>query len=279
MNYREQALSFSCQGEQLVGILSLPRQPATRALLLVVGGPQYRAGSHRQFTALARGLAAQGTAVLRFDYRGMGDSGGAARDFQQVDADLRAALDQLCAADPAIRDVVIWGLCDAASAALFYAAGDARVSGLVLLNPWVRTKAGLAKATLKHYYRARLADPLLWKKILSGRFNPAAAAHSLLRLCGAALQRPAPSAPQLSLPERMQDGLARFPGKVLLIVSGNDLTAQEFLDMAAASPSWQRLLAAPRVQRRTLAEADHTFSRRVWKDQVVDWTNAWLRSW
>lgn len=285
MEYREEVRRFSCAGDALYGILSLPAAPARRAVLVVVGGPQYRVGSHRQFTLLARGLAAQGFATLRFDYRGMGDSEGAMRDFEAVGEDLRAAVDDLFAAVPGVEEVVIWGLCDGASAALFYAAGDARVSGLVLLNPWVRTSGGHAKATIKHYYRARLFDPALWKKILRGQFNPGAAAAAFLRTAGAAFGKgkdegkDGQAGAGAALPERMQAGLARFQGRVLLIISGADLTAQEFLDTAAGSAQWQALLAAPRVSRQTLAEADHTFSRRAWKDQVLDWTGAWLRSW
>ncbi len=63
-----------------------------------------------------------------------------------------------------------------------------------------------------------------------------------------------------------------FQGRVLFIFSSADLTAQEFLDMCKASPSWQRLLAKPSVQQHTLDGADHTFSRRAWRDQVADWT-------
>ncbi|GGZ08924.1 hydrolase 1, exosortase A system-associated [Pseudoduganella plicata] len=249
-------------------------------MLIAVGGPQYRAGSHRQFALLARSLATRGIPALRFDYRGMGDSTGEQRDFTDVDADLRAAIDAFCARVPSLREVVIWGLCDAASAALFYAGQDERVKGLVLLNPWARTEAGLAGTTLRHYYRARLLQPDLWRKLVSGRFDWRAAAGGFFRLAGKALRRPA-SAPAESpgLHERMLRGMRAFGGNVLLIDSGNDLTAREFLDMAGASPAWRRLLAAPQVQRRTLAEADHTFSRRAWRDQVADWTADWVRAW
>ena len=291
MNYDEQALSFSCQGQTLFGVLSVPEQIHPRAVLMVVGGPQYRVGSHRQFTLLARSLAEQGIATLRFDYRGMGDSEGEARDFEAVGEDLRCAIDELMATLPGVREVAIWGLCDAASAALFYAAGDARVSAVALLNPWVRTSAGLAKATLKHYYRQRLLDPALWKKIASGRFDFGAAGRSFARLIGAA--RSAPSAPAQAkahsapdmppadapLPERMLFGLTRFQGKILLMMSGNDLTAQEFNDVVKASPAWQRALGTAAVTRHTLAEADHTFSRAVWRDQVASWTATWVKSW
>jgi len=90
-----------------------------------------------------------------------------------------------------------------------------------------------------------------------------------------------PAMPQASvqrppLRERMLAGWQGYTGPILLIVSGADLTAQEFLDMAQASRQWRKLLAAPRVQRRTLAAADHTFSRREWRDQVAAWTAQWV---
>ncbi len=188
---RESALTFACEGEALFGVLSLPQAaPQPRGVLIVVGGPQYRVGSHRQFALLARSLAAQGIAALRFDYRGMGDSEGAIRDFEAVDADLRSAVDSFMAAVPDLREVVIWGLCDAASAAMFYAGKDSRVTGLVLLNPWARTTGGAAKATLKHYYRQRLLDPALWRKIASGNFEYRKAATSFVRLVGKAFGKP-----------------------------------------------------------------------------------------
>ena len=296
--YHEVGASFECAGQAMFGVLSLPDQPARRAVLIVVGGPQYRAGSHRQFTLLARRLAEQGIAALRFDYRGMGDSEGEARSFEDVGDDLRSAVDYL-AAVPGIEDVVIWGLCDAASAALFYAGHDKRVSGLVLLNPWARTTGGVAKATLKHYYRQRLMDPALWKKIASGRFDYRAATASFVRLVGAAFGKgkgalPAADAPAPAggmanapasaadcddLPGRMLAGLSEFKGKVLLIMSGADLTAQEFSEVVKASRPWQRQLALPRVSQQAIAPADHTFSRRVWRDQVADWTAQWIKSW
>jgi exosortase A-associated hydrolase 1 len=284
MSYEELAITFDCHGAALYGIASVPRQSGARGVLIVVGGPQYRVGSHRQFALLARSLAEQGIPAMRFDYRGMGDSAGDARSFEEVELDLRAAIDHFIATVPGMREVVIWGLCDAASAALFYGAGDARVCGLVLLNPWVRTSGGHAKATLKHYYLDRLLQPALWQKIASGRFNYRGALRSFASLLGAAA-RPSPTgagdaaAADTPLPDRMLAGLANFKGKVLLILSGRDLTAREFSDLAQASAKWQRLLGASHVTRHALDEADHTFSRRVWRDQVSTWTGDWIKSW
>jgi len=282
----ERALSFSCRGAWLYGVLSLPKTPQPRGVLIVVGGPQYRAGSHRQFTLLARDLAAAGIPAMRFDYRGMGDSEGELQTFDNVDDDLRAAIDRFFLEVPGMSDVVLWGLCDGASAASMYAPQDARVSGLVLLNPWVRTEEGAARATIKHYYRDRLFDPALWKKIKSGEFDVKASVSSLWDNVGKAFgpgsnngavdDAAGSSAP---LPERMQAALSRFGGRVLVVLSGADLTAQEFAGLANRPGAWQRLLGTPRFTRQQIDKADHTFSRRPWQDQVSDWTRDWLRSW
>jgi exosortase A-associated hydrolase 1/exosortase A-associated hydrolase 2 len=281
------ALAFDCAGARLYGVLDVPPRPARQGVLVVVGGPQYRAGSHRQFTLLARRLAAAGIAAMRFDYRGMGDSEGAIRPFDTVHEDLRAAVDRFMEAVPQLESVVLWGLCDGASAAVLYAPHDARVAGLALLNPWVRTEEGAAKAMLKHYYRERLLDAALWKKIASGKFDYAGAARSFAKLAGTALapRRGAPGSQvaeveadptPAALPERMHAALAAFPGRVLVMLSGADLTAREFGDLEQASRTWRATLAAPRVVRHLLPRADHTCSRREWQDQVEDWTRAWV---
>ena len=82
----------------------------------------------------------------------------------------------------------------------------------------------------------------------------------------------------IPLPERMANGLAKFKGPVLLIMSGQDLTAREFEDSAGVSATWRRLLGEKRVCRRDLEDADHTFSRRAWHDKVIEWTSEWVRN-
>jgi len=291
MNFEEQALSFSCQGSWLYGILSLPEETASRGVVIVVGGPQYRVGSHRQFTLLARELAAHGVPVMRFDYRGMGDSEGDTRNFEDIDADLCCAIDQFFKEVESLKEVIIWGLCDAASAALFYAYKDQRVTGLLLLNPWVRTDEGIAKAHLRHYYVDRFLSPELWKKIWHGHFNFTKAVQSFSGIVRAALAEKKETTTALkgkdsndsrhidSLPERMLEGLKRFEGKVLFITSGNDLTAQEFTDLVKSSFKWQKLLQSGNVSHLDIVEADHTFSRDKWRDQVASRTIEWVTSW
>ena len=113
----EHAVIFGCDGDSLLGIVHAPTMPAELGVVVIVGGPQYRVGSHRQFVLLARTFAAAGFAVLRFDVRGMGDSTGAPRGFESTRADIAAAIDSIQAQVPAVQRVMLWGLCDGAAAA------------------------------------------------------------------------------------------------------------------------------------------------------------------
>ena len=171
---------FECEGEQLVGIYHGVQDAANCAVLLVVGGPQYRIGSHRQFVLLARALAAAGIPCLRFDVRGMGDSSGEMRSFETLDADIAAGR-QALAHHSGTEHIVLWGLCDAASAIAMYLdkADAGPPAAVILLNPWVHTEAGEAAARVKHYYLQRLFSADLWRKITNGEFKLLASVRDL----------------------------------------------------------------------------------------------------
>lgn len=287
MSWTECPLLFECEGDRLIGIVTQP-DDATRmtetGVLIVVGGPQYRAGSHRQFTLLARQLAGQGIASFRFDYRGMGDSEGEMRNFEHIDADIRAATDIFMSRLPALGGLVIWGLCDAASAAMYYGHTDSRVRGLILLNPWVHTQAGAAKARLKHYYLGRLMQRAFWIKLISGKVrigqsmgDLSHAARKVATSDQAAIV--APSDPRHGSPgyiARMLDGFKRFRGGVLFLLSGNDLTAGEFIALAESDRSWRKATKAGNVTWVKLDEANHTFSSEIWRNRVGEYTDGWV---
>jgi len=285
----EQALCFECEGAPLVGVLHRTSAPARRGVLIVVGGgPQYRAGGHRQLVTWSRQLAQLGYPVFRFDYRGMGDSGGTFAGFEQVDDDIRAATDRFFAEVPSLREVVLWGECDGASAILFYAYRDRRVSGAVLLNPWARTESLRARAVLRHYYLKRLLEPSFWGKLMSGRLNPLTSLRSIAETVrqsraavggshvsaignlSAALPRNAP------LPDLLLAGLHRFQGSLMLVMSGRDLIAREFDELMRDSPAWRAEMAGKAVTRHDLPDGDHTFSSRAQREQVIAWALAWL---
>jgi exosortase A-associated hydrolase 1 len=274
----------------MLGILSLPpaqQVASATAVLIVVGGAQYRAGSHRQFVLLARHLAGAGFPVLRFDLPGMGDSPGQPLPFEDSSPCIAAAIDTLLA-QPGIRRVVLWGLCDGASASLLYgqATNDARVHGLALLNPWLSSEDGLVRAQLRHYYPQRLTQLSFWGKLLRGQVGWSAV-RAFGRSLGQVAQGPAASSAQqletqqAPYQDRMAEGWKHFRGPILLLMSGRDLTAQAFIEHTRLSPAWSGWSErSGRVGTtvHTLAAADHTCSDPVSARRLEALVTTWLQS-
>jgi uncharacterized protein len=256
------------------GILATPpTQAAPIGVLIVVGGPQYRVGSHRHFVQLARELAAAGFACLRFDHRGMGDSPGPVPNFERLDDDIAAALDAFMREQSHLQGVVLWGLCDGASAALMYTAHrqDPRVCGLALLNPWVRSPQSEARAQVSHYYSQRLRSLAFWRKLFQGGVGWRQLSNWWQTWHRARISAPVAAKPPF--PAVMAQGWQGFQGPILLQISVPDLTAQEFLDTAAQS--WPNWLSKPLLTRHDHASASHTFpalaDKRLVNQQLVDW--------
>jgi uncharacterized protein len=266
-------LVFACEGERLVGVL----HPADGnvGVVIVVGGPQYRAGSHRHFVQVASAVAAAGRPVLRFDVRGMGDSSGQQCSFEQITPDIAAAIDALCTQQPQVRSVVLWALCDGASAALIYLheRADPRVAGLCLMNPWVRSEASQARTHVRHYYRRRLMSGDFWRKLLNGRVASAAVSEWWTQFKTARRDTPV-TVPGFQA--RMLWGWQAFRGATLLILSGRDYTAAEFIEYTRDQPAWQAVLTRPSLQHMDMPHADHTFSRADDGLAVIRATVQWL---
>ena len=277
---QELAFLFDCGGEDLVGILHAREPNASVGVLIVTGGPQYRVGSHRQFVLLARDLASLGIPVMRFDYRGMGDSTGTPQSFDRVDDDLKAAIDAMFSRVSTLQKVVVWGLCDAASAAMIYGWRDHRVAGLVLANPWARTESGEAKALIKHYYVRRLFSGEFWRKLVTGQLEFGRSLQSLLGNVRSASGTGEVSGEDTgeSFLARMEKGLDRFSGPVLFLLSGDDLTAAEFVEFSGSSSSWRGIMSKSMCQKREFPGVNHTFSSEDWRSLAARATSDWLLS-
>ena len=267
-------ISIACADASLSAVLHSADSGTNyhTGVLIIVGGPQYRVGSHRQFIKLSRALAQQGIASMRLDSRGMGDASGEKQAFYQQDADISAAISAFFQHCPDVKHLVLWGLCDAASAILLYAnTPDPRISGAILLNPWVRQQHSHAEVMLKHYYVKRLFSRQFWQKLLGGGVALRQSVTGLWQTAQQrkAKQRPAQHTSQASAENYVQlmlSGWQKFSGKVLLITSGNDLTAQEFLQLCATDSAWADCLS--QAQHLQISDANHTFSSRLWREQV-----------
>src|SRR5687768_26215 len=98
----------NAKGDRLFGVLHVPERNRFSGVAVVILSPgiKSRIAPHRLYIKMARRLCAQGFLVLRFDFHGLGDSGGELNDVYVADFygaiqvgryvdDTRAAMDWL----------------------------------------------------------------------------------------------------------------------------------------------------------------------------------------
>lgn len=291
-SFLDTPVTFECDGNLLHGILSKPETSFDAAVIIVVGGPQFRVGSHRQFVLLARYLAGQGVLVLRFDYTGMGYSEGQPKKFYEIDHDIHTAIDFVTRRFPQVKNTHLWGLCDAASAIAFTAYTDSRIDGIIISNPWVRSDASHSEVILKTYYRDRIFSWDVWRELLVSPSKIFNAVVSLSGVCTKVLTNifhpkssKKKSVNEISLTERQNNlaasvlsGMNRFNGKICLLLSEKDLTADEFKREFENSDWMQQVENMQKITIHHLDEADHTFSTALWRAQVEKLTMNFLRA-
>ena len=95
---RQTAINFFTSGLSLEGVLALPDDPPRRCPAAAVCHPHPALGGNMDngvVTAVCRALAWRGIASLRFNFRGVGQSGGDFTNGETEGEDVRAALDAL----------------------------------------------------------------------------------------------------------------------------------------------------------------------------------------
>ena len=165
---RERIVRFDVR-QGLVGILSTTRDARERApcVVLVNAGIVHRVGPNRLYVDIARTLAAQGYTVLRFDLSGLCDSevapGGVSLNESAI-ADVKAAMEYLERSRKATT-FLIGGLCSGANYSMLASFADARVVGVLMIDP---TVARTRYSKLVHLGR-RLRHAATWSALLTLR--------------------------------------------------------------------------------------------------------------
>ncbi len=235
-------LTFECAGHRLAASADGALGPV--GLMMVTGGTQTRAGSHRVFERLAAALAREGYPCFRFDRRGVGDSEGEDPGFRGSGPDIGAAASAFRAQSPGLERIVGLGLCDGGTALALFGA-EAGLAGLILLNPWlVEAEADAPPAAaIRHHYRQRLLSASAWRRLLSGGIS--------YRKALAGLRRAAVPPPS-DLPSQVSSALRRSALPAEIILARGDATA------IAAEAEWRAIGGAAPI----FVESDsHTFAR------------------
>lgn len=282
---QERWLPFAKDDWHGIAVLSTPSADTVASGLGVVvlgGGAQNRVGAHRQFVLLARSWAAQGHAVLRFDWPGLGDATGQVQPFEQLAEHTEWALNLLRTHRPGLQGLVLLGLCDGASVALMHQAlpQASTVDGVCLINPWLRSTHSLARTHLKHHYLQRWRQPDFWQKVVRGQVGWPQLRDLTLNVLHASRSCPEAASSDHSPPfqERMRQGWHRFQGPRLVLISEHDTTGQEFESSVRQHPAWQLKAPANPPIWHALAQADHTCSTPQAHDALAQAISRWLAS-
>ena len=250
-------LTIDCAGAELGATLD-PAEGET-ALLMVTGGTQTRIGSHRMYERLARALAERGIACLRFDRRGVGDSGGEDPDFRGSGPDIAAAAARLRQECAGVRRIYGFGLCDGASALALFGR-ESELAGLVLVNPWlVEAESGSPPpAAIRRHYRERLLSREGWKKIMSGAVDYRKLMRGVLKIAR-------PQSGGSPLGRDVAEALANGQLPARLILARRDATAIA-AEQEIKSTLFKGLLSEPRY----IESDSHTFARPGDEDALLE---------
>lgn len=275
----ETPVKMECRGETLIGIVHEVRQ-GTVGLVFVVGGNQYRVGSHRLFVDLARRMAGAGYSSLRFDHRGIGDNAGEHAGFESLSEDIETAVASFRTACPTLEKLIAIGLCDGASAALLASRHKKIFDHMVLINPWVHSEVLEARTRIVSYYGTRLRSRTFWKKLLSGELRVRESVKSLIGYARLWLSRDEDTDLGetdfgASFTDAMRNSLAKFNGEMLIALSGQDLVSQQFQQLASIDTAWKSALEEDSVSIIKFPQADHTFSSRSEKEKLEEQLLAW----
>jgi pimeloyl-ACP methyl ester carboxylesterase len=281
---KERPLTFGSHAG-LVGVVCEPDSgpaPGVPGFLFFNIGLNHRVGPQRVQVELARALADQGFASLRFDLSGLGDSEARSdgrSEQERAVLDIQEAMDALQKRS-GIRTFVLTGLCSGVDGMHAASRVDRRVVGAVHIDGYAYADAG-------HKRRVRLAkardllNQMRWKRFLGRRWR---------LLLGKAQERDAETAGAEPIFDRTYPPLEDFRGALqeflgrnmalLFVYSGEAF----FFDQQAQFASmlgWNTLPASIEVE--YWPECDHIFTtgamRRKLVDRIVSWGKARRAGW
>ncbi|MBQ6473196.1 MAG: alpha/beta fold hydrolase [Victivallales bacterium] len=165
---RERCVTFAVEGTMLAGILAMPADGAARcAVLLSHGWSGHRCGPAGVLVHLARCLAADGCATLRFDFRGRGESGG-----DGLESTLATMSADLCGAEAELRRLTglarttILGMCSGGNVAIGSLDRLPQVDSLVMLSVYPFSDGdsfGRNVGRFRHLLQSYLAKACSWQ--------------------------------------------------------------------------------------------------------------------
>jgi len=297
-------------GLRLFGILHQPPvvREGAETVLILSPGVKMRVAPHRLYNKLADRFVAMGHPVLRFDFHGLGDSGGQAPEALLADfycatqlgryvQDTVAAMDWMQRTYGA-RRFLATGLCGGALTGLLTAAKDSRIVGLfgisipVILDGTNRdaskhmTVAQLSDIRSGYLRKLRTADWRAWVRLLTFRSDYSMIGRALLKPFQTRLNRaqPSPTASEAADPADNTNPLFAPAFKTMvassrpvrLVFGESDRLFWEFEDKFMKRHRASLEPYSQSYQVHVTPSANHIFSASQWQDDLFAQCSNWL---
>ena len=257
----EEFVSFTSEGMRIVGMIHIPEATPAPGIILCHGFTGTRVESHRLFVLAAREFCKQGFVVLRFDFRGSGESEGL---FEHTTIsgemeDLKAAVSFLHKRKEALNQAIgVNGLSLGGAVVALTAADDLRIRTVSLWSTPGTLSPESFRETVEQVLREPEAalDKLLKQGYLDLSSGDRIGKEFLMSL----------------FEHDILNAVSRIAPRPLLIVHGTEdptvpvWHAQELYEKAG-EPKDKFLVEG----------ADHTFARWDWQTKVIEYTASWFK--
>lgn len=258
----EKPVTFENFGQQLVGILHVPdgldAEEKAPAIAMFHGFTGHKSETHRLFVKVARSLCRAGFVVLRFDFRGSGDSEGDFEDMTVPEevSDAKRSMDFL-EEQPWVdkKKIGVIGLSLGGRVAAILASDDERLKFAILYSP--------ALGPLREKFILVLDDGAL-KKLSSGEAVKVSEGWYLKKPFFDTLDSPVPL-----------DVMDRIKVPVLIMHGDSD----QVVPMETSSTGYKIVKDLnDKNELYIVKRGDHTFSEKEHTSEVIDETLRWLVS-
>jgi pimeloyl-ACP methyl ester carboxylesterase len=288
MDGTEIPVTFLNGKEKLFGILHYPLNAELNEIPMIIflhGSAGYRIGPHQLFVRMARFLARQGYACLRFDFRGKGYSEGVRENtsYRSMLSDLDTVIQSVNNIYKPTR-IILVGICSGARTALSYIKnGKQTVHSLIELSSpllWQTNEMSTATSRTKGMitdYTRKAMNLDNWKRLFTGEVNYKMIGRIIKNTMANhwfAIKNSVRAKKEKKLSNKAPDEkpFHNFKGEVLLIHGEKDPEAD------TAMKQIKSLLQKHHIGYHdlTIKNANHSFYSLKWEKEIMDMVYSWI---